>query len=77
MALVQKIERLNLERPTVHGEVHCTYTSFADAGDRYFQLDTYGSKNRQLPGKKSQTIQLNAQSARALIDLLTKEFKLA
>jgi hypothetical protein len=40
--------------PGVHEPVDCTYTVFEDgAGQRYLQIDTYGSKQRQLRGKKA------------------------
>jgi hypothetical protein len=77
MALVLKLEENNLERPRVHEEVDCTYTAFSEAGRRYFQLDTYGSRTRELKGKKSQTIQLGEGAARALVELLKREFRLA
>lgn len=34
------------------------------------QINTMGSADRQIPGKISQTIQLNRESARALFDIL-------
>jgi hypothetical protein len=77
MALVQKIEKADLERNSVHGPADCTYSAFTEGGRRYFQLDTYGSKGRKFTGKKSQTIQLDAASARALVELLVKEFHFA
>jgi hypothetical protein len=38
------------------------------------QLDTYGSPERQIPGKTSQSIQLNAESAAELKRLIEKVF---
>jgi hypothetical protein len=40
----------------------------------YLQLDTYGSQQRVIPGKVSQTIQLDVQSARELKRLLERTF---
>ena len=77
MALVQKIERADLERNSVHGLADCIYSAFTEGGRRYFQLDTYGSKGRKFTGEKSQTIQLDANSAKALVELLIKEFRFA
>ncbi len=77
MALIKKknIVRVNKERNTVHGVVDCTYTVFEDnEGNKYFQLDTYGLPGRKCPEKISQSIQLNEESARFLIELIEKHF---
>lgn len=74
MALITEFTKLQKERNSVHGSVECGYTVFEDGGVRYLQLDTYGSRERQIPGKTSQTIQLNAQSAGQLKDLIEKAF---
>lgn len=77
MALVRKLEKLGLHVEKVHGEVNCTYTAFRAAdGNSYFQIDTYGSPERKLKGKKSQTIQLDEGAAKELISLLRTEFSL-
>jgi hypothetical protein len=65
---------LQKERHQVHGVVECGYTIFEDGGTRYLQLDTYGSQERQIPGKTSQSIQLNAESAAQLKTLIEKTF---
>ena len=75
MAPVRKIEKATLEKHKVHGEVDGTYTTFqCGGGKHYFQIDTYGSPERKLKGKKSQTIQLDDGAARNLIWLLKAEF---
>ena len=52
MALIKSIERISLERNTVHGDVRATYCVFRDSrGDAYLQIDTYGSPRRQIPNK--------------------------
>lgn len=74
MALIRKFEKLGLQVEKVHGKVACTYTAFrATDGKRYFQIDTYGSPERKLKGKKSQTIQLDEDSAKELVALLKVE----
>ena len=74
MALITQITELHKERNQVHGAVDCGYTVFEAAGLRYLQLDTYGSVERQIPGKTSQSIQLNATSAARLKTLIEKAF---
>ena len=58
----------------IHGEVECGYAIFEAAGGRYLQLDTYGSSDRALPGKVSQTLQVDESSARELNRLLMLAF---
>lgn len=53
MALVRKLEEQKLEKGSPHMEVECTYTIL---DGKYLQIDTYGSKTRKAPGKKSQSI---------------------
>jgi len=38
------------------------------------QIDTFGSDDRQISGKISQTIQLNKQAAEQLFDVLRKTY---
>jgi hypothetical protein len=67
MALVTEFEKVSKERYSVHGPVECSYMIFtAPGGKRYLQLDTYGSRERQIKGKISQSIQLDAAAATEL-----------
>ena len=60
MALIGKLEHLQMERNSVHGPVQATYSIFEDdVGTKYLQIDTYGSPDRMLEGKKSQSIQMD------------------
>lgn len=79
MALIstENISRIEKNKNTVHKEVNCTYTIFVDnKGNKYIQLDTYGSKERQIPDKCSQSIQFDKETAQYLIKLLQCEFGL-
>jgi hypothetical protein len=53
-------------------DVECGHKSFTDiSGERFLQLDTYGSEERAIPGKISQSLQLNhaaAQNLKQIID---------
>ncbi|MEL7499015.1 MAG: methionyl-tRNA formyltransferase [Planctomycetota bacterium] len=72
MALVTQIKKTNKSRHTIHKPTTCDYSIFVgDDGEQYLQIDTYGSSERELAGKISQSIQFNRDSAsqlRALID---------
>lgn len=75
MALITKFDDLGTgDRGRVHGEVACTYATFEVEGRRYLQLDTYGSTDRVMPGKISQSIQLDQNGARLLKKLLEQTF---
>lgn len=76
MALVTAFERKDFERNKVHDPIEASFTSFADGDRKYVQIDTHGRATREIPGKKSQTIQLDETSARRLVEILTKEFDL-
>ena len=71
MALIKSIERISLERNTVHGDVRATYCVFRDSrGDAYLQIDTYGSPRRQIPNKTSQTVQFGPEAVAQLREIL-------
>lgn len=71
-----KMKKLEKERNIVHSEIEATYTIFNDSGHKYFQIDTYGKPGRVNPGKCSQSLQFNYESAKFLVDLLCKEYNL-
>lgn len=71
---LKTIKRIDKDRNAVHTEVQTTYTSFVADGKKYFQIDIYGKVQREMPGKISQSIQLNKDSALFLIKLLKQEF---
>lgn len=71
---IEKIEILDKDRNNVHEKVYTTYSSFDKFGEHYLQIDMYGRSDRELPGKISQSIQLDKEAASYLIDLLKKEF---
>lgn len=75
MAVVRRLEHVSLERYTPHTEVDCTYSIVSDeSGQRYLQVDTYGSTERQIPGKKSQSIRFAPEAIDQLKVLLTESF---
>lgn len=71
---ISKIEKLNKDRNSIHEKVYTTYSSFDSCGKHYVQIDTYGRSDREQPGKISQSIQLDKDSAEFIFDLLKREF---
>lgn len=71
MEKFSKSERL---RNTIHERVYAEYVVFEQNGEKYVQIDTFGRSDREIPGKVSQTIQLDKESARFLVELLLREY---
>lgn len=68
------MKRICKERNTVHDLVNATYDIFELEGEVFFQLDTYGRTSREIPGKISQSIQLDRETAKYIIKLLADAF---
>jgi hypothetical protein len=77
MALTKSFKRKHMERNALHDEMEATYTTFERDGRVFIQIDSYGRDTRKLPGKKSQTIQLDRVGATALYKILKNSFGLA
>lgn len=69
-------QRLEKERNIVHSKVAATYSVFEMHGEKYFQIDSYGNSDREMPGKISQSFQLDKKTAEYLVNLIVKEFDL-
>ena len=66
MAIITEITHKSLERESKHTEVDCTYDVIQIDGKKYLQLDTYGSAQREIKGKKSQSIRLSPEAIEQL-----------
>ncbi len=73
---LSSIEKIEKTRNTIHDKVYTTYTMFEMSGNKYIQFDTYGRVDREKPEKISQSIQLDRDTAKYIVDLLTQEFGL-
>ena len=75
MAIVRQLRHQPLEHDAPHTEAECTYCIVTDAnGVRYFQVDTYGSHNRRILGKKSQSIRFSPEALVQLRGILDQQF---
>lgn len=72
---VVNLTRRDKERNTIQTETEASYTVFEMDGERYFQIDTYGTRYRKEQGKVSQVLQFDEESVKLLIKLLTTEFR--
>lgn len=71
MALISKIEHQVLERRAIHKPVRCSYSIVTDEeGMRLLQLDTYGSPDRQMKDKKSQSIRFTVEALSELLAVI-------
>jgi len=78
MALLsaKKFDRLEKERYSIHKPAAATFSSYDIGGVKYVQIDTYGTKDRVMPEKVSQSIQIDKEMAIALITVLKQEFNI-
>ncbi len=71
---IKTIEKLHKDRNVIHDKVYTTYSTFDCDNNHYVQIDTYGRSDREIPGKISQSIQLDKSSAEYIFNLLKCEF---
>jgi hypothetical protein len=74
MALIRNFTKKQRDRVSLHDEIEATYSTFERDGHVILQIDTYGRDTRQVPGKQSQTLQIDRAGAKALYDILKREF---
>ncbi len=75
MALIKPEHFIKMEkcRNSVHKPTKATYTVFEENEHKYFQIDTYGSNDREMPEKISQSIQVDEEMSELLISVLHRE----
>lgn len=76
MALVRKLVPLKLDRPSLQKEAEAKYATYSIDGKGFVQINTYGSVDREIPGKVSQVLQFDRDSAEQLIAIFRKTFQL-
>ena len=75
MAIIRRLEPQPLQVEAKHTEVDATYSVVKDGdGQRYLQIDTYGSSDRKLQGKKSQSIRFAPEAITELRAILERHF---
>ena len=74
MALVTKLNQEFKNKVNIHKPTDCNYFIIEKDGNKYLQLDTYGSANRELTDKVSQSIQLSPTAILQLKKILDREF---
>ncbi|MET4174886.1 hypothetical protein ABIB99_005995 [Bradyrhizobium sp. LA6.1] len=74
MAMIRKFLERSMERNSIHDEIEARYSIFERDGRSFLQIDTYGRKSREMPEKKSQSIQLDRSSGLELLKILKQAF---
>lgn len=74
MARIKSFREVSSERNSAHTVVECGWKSFNINGERLLQLDTYGTVDREIPEKVSQSIQLDRAAAEQLVRLIRSAF---
>ena len=74
MALVTKFVHRPGSAAGYRSEVECGYRIVSSAGGALLHLETYGSSRRAIPGKISQSLQLDREGARELRRLIDQAF---
>jgi hypothetical protein len=70
------LKQKDIGRYGIHGTVNATYFFFDYNGERFFQIDTYGSSDREMQGVPSQKIQFDKETAKLIIEILQKGFNM-
>lgn len=74
MALIKAFEPGTIMRNSVHDEINAKYSIIRSDDRTFVQIDTFGRASREIPGKKSQTIQLSRESGLQLMKILKEAF---
>jgi hypothetical protein len=75
MALVENLTEGFKNRHSIHKKTESTYfLVFDNKGTKYLQIDTYGSDDREMPGKVSQSLQFSPKAIEQLRKILEQKF---
>jgi hypothetical protein len=74
MARIARFTRLAKDRVGRHTNVECGYALVDVEGRQALLLETYGSDERAVPGKTSQSLLIDEEAAVRLMKLLAQAF---
>ena len=69
MATVRKFEWAPGTSGRKHTEVDANISMVEVDGEQFLQIDTFGSTDREMPGKLSQTLRLSKSAYQELVDM--------
>ena len=74
MARITQLTKVEKARSRLHEAVECSYSVLQIGGKTYIQIDTYGTKERDMVGVVSQSVQLDREAAKELKHILSAFF---
>ena len=74
MARIIEFSKIPKDRYGDHTTVKCGFSVYDTEEGRLLQLDTYGSEDREIEGKTSQSIQLDERAAKRLVEIIVEAF---
>jgi hypothetical protein len=74
MAMIERFSEKRMNKNSIHEGIEATYTVFEHDGRSFVQIDSYGRRTREIPGKKSQSIQLDRRAGLELLEILKRTF---
>ena len=74
MAFIKHFSKSTMTRNSLHDEIEAKYAIFEYDDRTLVQIDSFGRSTREIPGKKSQTIQLDRNSGAQLYKILKEAF---
>ncbi len=74
MALIKQFVPSTMTRNALHDGIEAKYAVFNYDDRTFVQIDSFGRSTREIPGKKSQTIQLDRDSGAQLYKILKDAF---
>lgn len=75
MATIRKLIYKVIDSHSSHTEVDCTYSIVETQEGIFLQIDTYGSKQRQDQGKKSQSLRFSPEAIKQLREIIEAALK--
>jgi len=70
MSRILEIVKKTKERNIVQDDVPAVYCVFEKDGNKYFQIDTYGNRDRECPEQANQMIQFDKVFAKKLVSII-------
>jgi hypothetical protein len=74
VAILRELKPRVLENGSRHTDAEGTYSIVESEGIRMLQIDTYGSENRKIPGKVSQSIRFSPEALKQLTKIIRENF---
>ena len=72
MAIIRNFDELELKTNARHSETHGGWSIQGQDGEKFLQINTMGSANREIPDKVSQTLRLSKEAVEQLAELARK-----